>query len=536
MKMLRCFSSSGVSCHRPFWLSSKLKSFISSGVIALIVVNNSPTPAKAQKLNQSSSTSPSHVAPQQGVTPLVTPSCSNNITFNEYPVGTPITTQYSNKGIIFGGDSPFITTDGANPTSPVLSGSPQFQGAIEGSFVDPKDGVTPAVAVNFQLDGGYFDSLNSTVLKLYDSQGKLIGQQTNTALGIFTFTVNNLPVAKWRIESVGDEPAGFAIDNVCFNIEKLQSSKQSPRFYPEYLKDDANATLASVTDADLIASGIPQPQDLVTPQPQDSVTPQSPNVAAAITGLQPDANSTPSISNIAEQSCQGIGYPLTNKVFFKLAKDISPGISEKDIRIAFEDFALRSQALRKYKVAESSSKFLSPERASNTNLKLVAVVPEAVSTVEVIHQIDDEPPSLTPYPESGFWDAKTGYSGKSISLSSGTYQTQGYLDYLSHYSYAAAAPVPKKDHPVGHLVYMTLADTSISQNVLDYTGATPGVPFTPVAVYQMVACLRPQASGASVDNYIQMGHGILLNAGRFDGYSPLRHFLPSGRPTFLNLP
>lgn len=76
------------------------------------------------------------------------------------------------------------------------------------------------------------DGLNSTVLKLYDSQGNLIGQQTNQTLGIFTFTVKNLPVAKWRIESIGAEPAGEAIDNVCFNMQKLQSSTPGVAFTP----------------------------------------------------------------------------------------------------------------------------------------------------------------------------------------------------------------------------------------------------------------------------------------------------------------
>lgn len=63
-------------------------------------------------------------------------------------------------------------------------------------------------------------SIGSTTLKLYDGEGKLIEERTNTAEGIFTFNVEGLPVAKWRIESVGDEPAGFAIDNVCFTVCK----------------------------------------------------------------------------------------------------------------------------------------------------------------------------------------------------------------------------------------------------------------------------------------------------------------------------
>ena len=51
----------------------------------------------------------------------------------------------------------FITTDGANPTSPVLSGTPRFDGSIAVWFS------TPVAAVG--LDGGFFDGLNSTSIE-----------------------------------------------------------------------------------------------------------------------------------------------------------------------------------------------------------------------------------------------------------------------------------------------------------------------------------------------------------------------------------
>lgn len=241
-------SAIGLLCHRFFWLSSKLKTFISYSVLALVLVNNTSAVAQAQKLNntpaESSGTSPNHLAIAGGVTTLEAPNCSNSINFSEYSLDTAINRQYSNKGIVFGGDSPFITTDSSNPTSPVLSGSPLYFGAIEGSFVNPTDRVTPAVAANFQLDAGYFDSVGNTTLKLYDSQGNLIEQRTNTGLGIFRFTVEGLPVARWRIETVGDESAGFAIDNVCFT---LQTVKQSPRLYPDYLREGDTPSIHSIS-------------------------------------------------------------------------------------------------------------------------------------------------------------------------------------------------------------------------------------------------------------------------------------------------
>jgi hypothetical protein len=139
------------------------------------------------------------------------------ITFSEFPVDTPITTQYANKGIIFGGDSPFITTDIDNPTSPVLSGTPKFSGAIEGSFVNADTGRKVAQR-RFEMDAGYFNAPASVRITLYDKKGNEILRQKNTQLGIQHFVFKNLPtpVHKFRIQTIGDEPFGYAIDNVAF--------------------------------------------------------------------------------------------------------------------------------------------------------------------------------------------------------------------------------------------------------------------------------------------------------------------------------
>ncbi|MEH2218022.1 MAG: hypothetical protein V7K72_13085 [Nostoc sp.] len=456
-------------------------------------------------------------------------------------MNTAINSQYSDKGIIFGGDNPFITTDGANPTSPVLSGSPQFSGAIEGTFVDPKDGVTPVTAVNFQLDAGYFDSLGSTTLKLYDSQGKFIEQRTNTGEGIFTFTVEGLPVAKWRIESVGDEPSGFAIDNVCFTLQTL---KQSPRLYPNYLKD--TDTLESVPDKDFPESERPKPKYSIPllSQLQEQLQDEENYVdQEEIPDFQTNQDSASISRNavvispetVAEESCAGIGTPLTQSQLFQVAKQIRPGVSNFRIRDAFEKFALDSQILRKY----DGKPLDSPERFNKTGYRkrgrLAGVIPEAVSTAATIKSAPYGygPPQLFPYPNSTFWDAKAVREGKKIELKTGEYQTQGYLDYLSHYSTAALAPVPKNEHPVGNLVYMTTSNVGITKGVLEYAGETPGIPFTPVAVYQMVACLR-NTNGVVTKNNLQMGRGILLNKNRFTGYPP-EFFdpLPAGRPSSL---
>ena len=101
------------------------------------------------------------------------------ITFSEYPLDTLISDQYAEQGIIFGGDNPFITSDGANPTSPVLSGSPQFEGTIEGNFVDPLDKEVPVAVESFT-----FDAIGSTRIEWFDPDGEKLEQRTNSIKGI----------------------------------------------------------------------------------------------------------------------------------------------------------------------------------------------------------------------------------------------------------------------------------------------------------------------------------------------------------------
>src|SRR5688572_8837112 len=80
--------------------------------------------------------SPSSRSKAASATAALTYDYGTVITFSEFPNGTPITDQYAEKGVVFGGDSPFIAEDGSNPTSPVLSGSPLFFGEIKGRFVN----------------------------------------------------------------------------------------------------------------------------------------------------------------------------------------------------------------------------------------------------------------------------------------------------------------------------------------------------------------------------------------------------------------
>ena len=142
-------------------------------------------------------------------------SFKHSITFSEFALGTAITRNYQKEGIIFGGPA-FIASDGADPTSPVLSGTPQFNGPISGRFVVADTGAK-ATVTEFALDAGYFNQMHSTRLSWYDAAGKLIDSVANSQQGIQHFDIiSKTPIASWGISIIGQEDAGFAIDNVAF--------------------------------------------------------------------------------------------------------------------------------------------------------------------------------------------------------------------------------------------------------------------------------------------------------------------------------
>jgi len=109
----------------------------------------------------------------------------------------------------------FITNDGAAPTSPVLSGTPTFNGPIAILFSTPQFGVG--------LSGGFFNAAGGTAITAYDVNGNVLGSVTNTGLGIeFLGLVtddNTASIAGLLLSLVGPEPAGFGIDNVRFGVQ-----------------------------------------------------------------------------------------------------------------------------------------------------------------------------------------------------------------------------------------------------------------------------------------------------------------------------
>lgn len=168
-----------------------------------------------------SPTTPSPSAP--GTEGLTVP--PGAITFSEFAVGTAITTQYANRGIVFSGDSPFITTDSSNPTSPVLSGTPRFEGEIRGTFVDPASGAATTASA-FALDVGYINTPGSVKVIVYRRDGSRIGQLSADGIGIIRINSTFAGAASFLVKALSGEPAGFAIDNV---VAEASASSDAPR-------------------------------------------------------------------------------------------------------------------------------------------------------------------------------------------------------------------------------------------------------------------------------------------------------------------
>ena len=109
----------------------------------------------------------------------------------------------------------FTVVDGANPTSPVLSGTPMFNGPIAILFDTDQAGVG--------LVGGYFDDANSTAITAFARDGSVIGSVTNTSTGIeflgLVTSDGTDRIAGLLFSLVGAESNGFAIDNLRFGTQ-----------------------------------------------------------------------------------------------------------------------------------------------------------------------------------------------------------------------------------------------------------------------------------------------------------------------------
>jgi hypothetical protein len=125
--------------------------------------------------------------------------------------GTPTGPLTLNTGA--GGATVSTVNDSApGATSPVLAGTPTFNGPISILFS------TPVAAVG--LKGGYFDAIGSTEIQAFDVNGNSLGSIFNSVLGFQFYGLADSTgaedIAGISFYINGTEPAGFEIDNLTF--------------------------------------------------------------------------------------------------------------------------------------------------------------------------------------------------------------------------------------------------------------------------------------------------------------------------------
>ena len=140
---------------------------------------------------------------------------SQRIDFSELAQGSSVSDQYRDRGIIFEGSGPVIIEDAGSVSSPVLAGTPDFEGDIAGRFVIPGTD-QPAPVYQFHWEIGHFDALQSVQMDLYAPDGSLLASQVNTGTGYYRYVVRggNVGIASWRFHALGTDIDGFGIVHI----------------------------------------------------------------------------------------------------------------------------------------------------------------------------------------------------------------------------------------------------------------------------------------------------------------------------------
>jgi hypothetical protein len=154
-----------------------------------------------------------------GVAGLASAAPTTLITFDEFPLGTIIDTEYAPLGVVFLPGNvtprlPQISMNNGMPTQPILrpTGEPDFD-IFEGDFWIQF--TTPAVEVEFI--SGLWDYPETGVIDVYDPANNLIASLTNTITGINVTNLTGMgPVGRIYFNSVNDA-AGADIDDLAFS-------------------------------------------------------------------------------------------------------------------------------------------------------------------------------------------------------------------------------------------------------------------------------------------------------------------------------
>jgi len=147
-----------------------------------------------------------------GVAGLANAAPTYLITFDEFPLGTVIGNQYAPLGVVFTAATynlPVISMNGAMPTPPILrpdGGPSTYAGDFWIQFT--------TTATQVQFDSGFWDTIGTAQIDVYDPYKNFLVSLTNTVTGVNVTNVAGR-IGYIYFNSVKDG-AGADIDNLKF--------------------------------------------------------------------------------------------------------------------------------------------------------------------------------------------------------------------------------------------------------------------------------------------------------------------------------
>lgn len=194
-----------------------------------------------------------------------------------------------------------------------------------------------------------------------------------------------------------------------------------------------------------------------------------------INPLSATGQTTSSPTSIAQQSCEGIGNPLSKANLDARAQnlDIGDRNNSQVLENAFERFsvpsmsvlALQGGAIVEIRAQPNTKPYPSGARTVQTGGAYKSVEPDGVAPLLVaIRTQKPKGITLVNYKESIFYDAKA-VVGR-ISLSVENYQALGFVDALTQSDAGKLYNTPKAIRPTPRLIYLTTSDTIIGNSTI----------------------------------------------------------------------
>jgi hypothetical protein len=131
-------------------------------------------------------------------------------------VGTPVSTQFERDGIVFSGQSPYISRDPAYFFGQVLAGGVQHQGTLVGTFVKPGT-QDPGTVDYFSFTVGPILQPGEVQVTVYNSQGQQLGVLTPQAGEDenYGYAISTFPgAASFSVSTVNSVPWGWDITDI----------------------------------------------------------------------------------------------------------------------------------------------------------------------------------------------------------------------------------------------------------------------------------------------------------------------------------